>query len=69
MDISVRSVDHTHDADSDSDASDDYRVEPSEFETIRDVNLHGVITSLMNRISVSLMSLLSFPTTGQITSS
>ena len=69
MDIPVHSVGHIRDADSDSDASDDYRVEPSEFETIRDVNLHGVITSLMNRISVSLMSLLSFPTTGQITSS
>ena len=69
MDIPVCSVGHIHDADSESDTSDDYRVEPSEYETIRDVNLHGVITSLMNRITISLMSLLSLPTTSPITSS
>ena len=67
MNVSIHPSGYEDDAGSDSDTSlSNYRVEPDENETIRDVNLNGVITSLMNRVTIIFMSLLEFPTTSVI---
>ena len=67
MNVSIHPIGREDDSGSDSDTSlNNYRVEPDENETIRDVNLNGVITSLMNRVTITFMSLLEFPTTSVI---
>ena len=67
MERRPRLVDYEIDDSSDSDnPHHNFMVRPDMNETIRDVNLNGVITSLMNRMTIIFMSLLEFPTTSVI---